>query len=152
MYIGTRDARGRIQSTTACGRRHCRVCTRWRLSIDFGVKRWDDAAKTRPRYLKSECHECCVLLERRRLSSPQVRQAKRDYDRLRYHERRHERRASCDAIAARRAYRTSIYGEAGPPTPEVAAAWSEEYEPAVNPFNRHLYPHLAAREGLALPA
>jgi hypothetical protein len=58
----------------------------------------------------------------------------------------------CDALAARREYRTSVYGEAGPPTPEVAAAWSEEFEPALNSFNRHLYPHLAAREWLASSA
>jgi hypothetical protein len=120
MHIGARGAKGHIATTTVCGRRHCRLCTRWRLTVDFGVKRWDDAAKTRPRYLKSECRECCVRLERRRLSAPQIREAKREYDRLRYHERRHGRRELCDALAARREYRTSVYGEAGPPTPEVA--------------------------------
>lgn len=137
MSIGTRGAKGRIVSTTVCGRRHCRVCTHWRLSIDFSVKRWDDAAKTRPRYLKSECHVCCVRLERKRLSAPKIREAKREYDRLRYHERRHGQRE----LHARREYRTSIYGEAGSPTLEVASAWAEEFEPALNEFNRHLYPN-----------
>lgn len=65
------------------------------VATDFGVKRWDDAEKTRPRYLKSDCRECCVVLERRRLSAPQIREAKRQYDRLRYHERKLERARQC---------------------------------------------------------
>lgn len=87
--IGTRGARGRIVSTNVCGRRHCRVCRRWRHACtDFGVKVWDDKEKTRPRYLKSECHECLVRIGRRRMSTPRIREAKRQYDRLRYHERK----------------------------------------------------------------
>ena len=95
MHIGARGAKGHIATTTVCGRRHCRVCTGWRLVTDFGVKVWADKEKTRPRYLKSECHACCVVIERRRLSAPHIREAKRQYDRLRYHERKRERQAMC---------------------------------------------------------
>lgn len=64
---------------------------------DFGVKVWDDKAKTRPRYLKSECYECRARLERGRRPTPtaQMREAKRQYDRARYHQRRLERAALC---------------------------------------------------------
>lgn len=96
MHIGARDVKGRIRSTSVCGRRHCRVCGRWRHTCtDFGVKVWEDEEKTRPRYLKGECHECCVVIERRRLSAPRIREAKRQYDRARYHERKLERAALC---------------------------------------------------------
>jgi hypothetical protein len=93
--IKARSALGRIESATVCGRRHCRVCTNWRHVSDFSVNVWADAEKTRPRYLKSECHTCQNKLERRRQSVPRIREAKRQYDRARYHERKLERAALC---------------------------------------------------------
>jgi hypothetical protein len=95
MAIKVRDAQGRIGSATVCGRRHCRVCKKWRHVFNFSVNVWADAEKTRPRYLRSECHVCQSLRERRRVTAPRIREAKRQYDRLRYHERKLERAALC---------------------------------------------------------
>lgn len=52
------EGSGRVLSKTVCGRRHCRVCRRWRYIVDFSVRQWADKAKTRPRYLKAECQTC----------------------------------------------------------------------------------------------
>jgi hypothetical protein len=126
-----RGKSGRYETKTSCGRRNCRVCTRWRPIIDFGVKRWDNAEKTRPRYLKSECHDCCALMDRQSMPASMVREARRAYYRSHERQRKLEREK-----AAERARQVSIEAVRLKMCPtNVATAWSEEEAPAATSFN-----------------